>query len=249
MNKILISIILSLLIFCQDIIVIRRPITSGGGASAASVTFDDNADYLDLTSGMPDTTNFTISGWARASAITVHNNVFNVGDFGGLEAASFYVNSNNTDADIRLFSPAIGNSGELLISLDTWYFFAVVKTGTSLQFYHAVDSDSALTTGGTVSPVTLTAPSVLMIGQDHWGGDDSWRGQITSIKMWTVALSKAELEADWKSLNVVSQSGNIYANIKMQSAATAGNDSSGNSHTFTIHGTLADSALAPTGLN
>lgn len=64
-------------------------------------------------------------------------------------------------------------------------------------------------------------------------------GEMAYVRLWdTVALTDAEIDSEWRSTTPV-KSG-VRGDWRLAAAASAGTDSSGNSLTLTVNGTLAD---------
>tara|TARA_B100000963_G_scaffold137118_2_gene119343 strand:- start:8190 stop:11174 length:2985 start_codon:yes stop_codon:yes gene_type:complete len=97
--------------------------------AATSMYFDGSGDYITYT--MPKailTSNFTCEGWVNFSDLSANRTMFRIG------SAQFFYRSG--DSQMALYTPT---AGSILLtaapSVDTWYHFAYVRSGTAITLY------------------------------------------------------------------------------------------------------------------
>lgn len=95
----------------------------------------------------------------------------------------------NTDGtSMLLFDSATTMAGPNMVVGD-WYCFAAVLNGTSYTLYYGTDP-MALTTVGPSTKVAVTSPASMTISQ----AVEPWNGNVAAFKMYTVALSLADIQ-------------------------------------------------------
>ena len=131
-----------------------------GGASGL---FDGTLDYLSLADSadwdFPG--DFTVDGWFRFSAIATNMNLFDIGSFASGKGVAMRIdNAATTSIAVTVNGLTVINNVSLGVVLanDTWYHFALVRSGQTLKVYldgtekaSATNSDD--TTGGTAAYV------------------------------------------------------------------------------------------------
>src|SRR5690349_1669362 len=81
------------------------------------------------------------------------------------------------------------------MTVGTWYRFGLVISGTSATLYHAPITAAALTTGSTGSYSTMGTVTSIAIGAST-GGQELLNGRIAAFKLWSAALTQAEVERE-----------------------------------------------------
>lgn len=205
------------------------PTTIGAAAFSAQ-----NQRYTRSSFGLDGTTDVTICLWAKMAVNrTTYSFCVSVDDGGGN-----YVQLGPGGTGINLgvsattggITPNTGAGQNM--SLDTWTFMATVwrTTGGGTDDNHAyaiapstdVSMDAATYAG-------FNSASGLWVGGDGFG--DWFNGSIAQVKIWTAALSEAELEAELPVDGVV-RSSNLHAYYSFRDGPQT-TDESGNSRTLT----------------
>ena len=199
-----------------------------------SLDFNGNG-YVEIsnTSSLLAGTNFTIE--AMINVTTFPNNGW--GGFLGRQEASgvasrspslwvvnrgstlkgLHYDSNPAGADATRYTGSIGN---LFPNTDTWYHLAWVKEGTEFRFY--VDGQLVHTRTGV--PLNLQTNSAYNIGRN----DNNMEGFIDEVRIWSVARTQAEIQANMNLELTGSESGlDAYYNFN-EGNGTALTDLTGN---------------------
>jgi len=168
----------------------------------------------------------TICGWAKMAV--------NRATYSGLMASSNgtnYLQLGAAGDGVSLGASASsgGLSSNFDFTVGQWVFVAVVINGTD-NVYYAVSGTPTLTAGnaGSIAATALNAGSALYVGDDGFGG---WfNGSMAALKMWSAALTQAELEAELPKRAAQRTSG-LYASYELNGPSLI--DSSGNGRTLT----------------
>lgn len=86
-----------------------------------------------------------------------------------------------------LFDPTTSISGPVM-TVGTWYCFAAVLNGTAWSLYYGTDPQSLSTASGTKT--AISSPASMTISQ----AVEPWNGNVAAFKMYTAALSLAEVQ-------------------------------------------------------
>jgi hypothetical protein len=131
------------------------------------------------------------------------------------------------------------------LTIDTWFFVAVVRTNTSRALYYGTEAGGALTkvTNSDTRNIGTTANSnfVFNLGNDPF--NENFNGEVSLVRYFEAALNDAEVDAEWRSTTPVKSP--VRGDWRLAAAASAGTDSSGNSLTLTVAGTLTDGGTDP----
>lgn len=166
------------------------PATYGGSCFFGGVANDSfsapNSTSLDLTSG-----DFTIECWAYAYTFATNGPyIFNKGGVSGTNAGaygityttgavSFLVSNSTTATTGQLFS--FGSTGTNILT-NTWYHYAVTRSGTTISTY--LNGTRVTSTTQTVAIVDTTR--VLTIGNQINGsglGGGNWPGYVSNLRI------------------------------------------------------------------
>ena len=213
-----------------------------------AVRFDASGDYLRYTTvaNLPSAATHSFCCWVKLSSD--RNDYANI----------WYLDGNNADGEIFVSTDSDGTT--LLISdsatplnlgtltIGTWYFIGYARTNTARAAYIGTQS------GGTLTKVSNTETknrntAYGSSGRVYLTNDiySEWLdGEMAYARVWTtVALSDAEMDAEWRSTTAVRTS-NLWAAYALAAAASAATDSGPNGYTLTVGGTLADGGANPT---
>jgi len=213
-----------------------------------SVRGDASADKLTYSTvaNLPNAATHSVCGWVK---IKVDTNSF---------ATVFYLNGNNADGEVFFSTQADGVTLELTdsasnvvlgaLTLDTWYFVGYVRTNTSRSVYIGTEAGGSLTkTSNSETKNRNTAYGASgEIALFNNAYSEFLNGELTYARIWSgVALSDSEMDAEWRSTTPVRTS-NLWADYRLASAATAGDDSGSNNYDLTVAGSFADGGANPT---
>lgn len=206
------------------------------------VRYDASADSLHYATvaNLPSAATHSFCCWLRLQA--------DRNDFSCL----FYLNGNNADGEIFLSTATDGVTMELTdsatalnlgaLSVGTWYFLAYQRTNTARAAFLGTEAGGSLTKVSNAETknrnTAYGASGRIQLGNDIY---TEWvNGDLAYARVWSgVALSDAEMDAEWKSATPVRTS-NLWADYPLAAAASATTDASGNGRTLTLGGTLAD---------
>lgn len=133
---------------------------------------------------------------------------------------------------LLIFSSA-GFSAGVALTVGRWYHVALTKSGNTHTLYLDGVSVDTLT-------VALSFTTVFFLVGSN--GTDYLNGRMEAMKLWTAALTAAEIAAEqWQT--IPTRGANVYAWWPLLEASDI-TDKSGNGNTFTAGGALA-TAVGP----
>lgn len=157
----------------------------------ASALFDGTGDYLSIPNSADwqlGTGDFTVDFWIRWANLQ-NSTPIDIGDGGG--ASGLKIRFSNTNKRWELYANAseiTDTSHSHTPAADTWYHFAVTRTGSTLKLY--INGSKI---GNTESNSTnITCGTTVLIGKAQTGGDtedhDGWIDEVRIVKgvaVWT----------------------------------------------------------------
>jgi len=150
-----------------------------GGASMA---FDGSGDWLtaiDTPNLQLGSGNFTIEGWVYLNAIGVAYGLISKG------TSSTGWSINVTSSNKLQFSYTASNlTGATSLAASTWYYFAVVRSGTATGNVKIYLNGTADATSGSAITDNFNQTSTLYVGADRVGGS-SLNGYIDDLRLTT----------------------------------------------------------------
>jgi rhamnogalacturonan endolyase len=183
--------------------------TSGGHTATLTTTYSfvsgvsGNAvqltgGYASLPTGIVSgVSNFTIAAWVKADSLSNWMRIF---DFGtGTTDYMFLTADAGTTNALRFAITASGGGGEQqlngpALSAGTWYYLAVVLSGNTGTLYvngAAVATNSSMT----LHPSSLGSTTLNYLGKSQFSGDPTFKGTIDDFRIYSRALSAAEILA------------------------------------------------------
>ncbi|MGB3443905.1 MAG: LamG-like jellyroll fold domain-containing protein [Actinophytocola sp.] len=170
-----------------------------------AVRFDAATDRISYTGGAPNpTAGLTVTAWAYVS-VDQNDYATICRLYNGGTAATFATSGDG------LGGPNYFTVGGTLTSatgfvVGQWRKVAISCTGTSGAVYVAAPAGVTEVDTGTVAGVA--APNaVTLAGRATADSSEWWNGRLAHVRVWTVALSQAEIEAEWASATPVRTSG------------------------------------------
>lgn len=172
-----------------------------------AVRIDADADQYSRTAGgFPTSTLFSATTWARIETAQNFSTVWNFDDQGTHYA---YIQTDQGASNLVMTYFESNNAVTRSIAgptmtLGRWYFFALIKNGTTVDFYWALDTDPALTTAGITNGISPNAFTRQLIGESKFGAEDL-NGMVGPTIFWSdVALNVQEIrEQRWYAYPVV----------------------------------------------
>jgi len=198
-----------------------------------SLSFDGNDDYVSCAASadLPvGNASRTIEAYIKGSSWPTQSNILSWG--------SSSDNSNRCSIGIYMdhFAFFGGDNildGSISINDDFWHHVAVVFNGTNMYLY----VDGVLDISG--AKTLNTSGQDLRIGINASPSDDEyWYGEIDEIRIWNVARSEAEIQANLHNELTGTETG-LLAYFKMSNGTgTSLTDNSTSAHTGTISGAV-----------
>ena len=131
---------------------------------------------------------------------------------------------------------AMGSAVDLTVG--AWHYVATVATtAASVEtFYQAVAGAGSLSSvTGAIAEGGIDSGWTLKLGKNGFGDAYRWNGRIAQVKIWSAALSQAELEAEMTADSVV-RTADLWAYYSFRDGPQT-TDESGNGRTLTTLGT------------
>jgi hypothetical protein len=208
--------------FDGGIAAIRFGLTAGGDGLFAPNPVDPNSR--------------TVSAWLRLRASTVSLNrqlcAWSIEDDPPSSAYHLMITTFQTDAWEAhdrtqggfLFAP---------VDLGWWFVAESHLLGGTTRLYWKKEGAATLSVASGNTHPSLSGMTRFLVGTDDATGQNEWMdGAIADVKVWSTALSQAELEQEALHLAPVRTS-NLYAWYPLQSLGTMLTDFSGNGHHLT----------------
>lgn len=212
-----------------------------------SIRFNGNSsNFLQRTTSLPDYNSaYTILMWVK-----IINDTNNFASFFNLAVTSnlnFDLGQFGADGTSTVIAARISGSGAngngSNNSTGVWKHFAMVRRSASLlELYEDAVFKASVTTNIT----GRSALNTFDIGRTNLNGftGEPIDCECAHLRVWTTDLSTAEILTEFSSASVV-KTGSLYGVYPMSTGATAGDDTSGQSHPFTINGTITTGASDP----
>ena len=181
---------------------------------------------------------FTICGWFRYELASVQMTVasFSTGP------AFFQIAVNTSGALVIVRSTGGNYLPGISLTINSWYFVAVSHVAsTGVNTIRLFPDGGSVTAATSTTGVGIPASSTFYVGG---AGTDSWTGRLAAVKVWTAALSTAEMDAERNSYAAV-RSSNLWAQYKLNVDPLAA-DTSGNARTLTYVDAVPHRAQGPT---
>jgi hypothetical protein len=173
-----------------------------------SIVLDATGDYLSKTTGLLDyNANYTVCLWTYVTDLVTDYWPCMMTDAG---VTNYDLLGWSQSVDKFQVSAAIGGSGGAGVLsgaclANTWYHIAMVRESISIQRLVVNGSDI----GTSSKDVTgRTAHTKMIFGRDSGTANNA---RIAHIKIWTAALSAAELANEMRTIRPLHQLNNLWA--------------------------------------
>lgn len=206
------------------------------------VRMDASGDSLSRTAAniVVDHDTFTFTIWAKRKVDTgAFSTVFYCNGDAGQEC---WLETETGGDVLHLFDLSGGSESDLTgptMTIDTWFFLVFRRNSdTSRDLLYGTEAGGTLTkvAQSGVTRAHANDMDALWIGNDIY--TEPFNGEFSYARLWSSALTDGELDSEWRSTTPV-KSG-VRGDWRLTNASSAGTDSSGNSLTLTVGGTLAD---------
>lgn len=196
-----------------------------------SVRFSSGTDWYTATTGLPSSSVWTVTMWAKQVVAGTEQGLFNMS--ANPPGSQNMLSSDGTTAfmgwwDFATYSgPALG---VLQFTTGTWYRIAFTVSGATANYYRATSS-------GSLTPVTATdwtpsSTALLRLGAGFTSL--TWNGEVAAVKLWNAALNATEVAAELTQFDPVRTSGLLrYHKLKVPETT----DYSGNGNSLTAGAT------------
>jgi hypothetical protein len=211
-------------------------------AGGSAVRFNSSSTkYSRSASGLNASTNVTWACWVKLASDRNAYSMPLASDNGG--ANYTFVGAGPTGTLFIRSATSAGGSTAYDFVVGTWTYIASVWdiTGNDYLYYCAAPG-TTLTPTIVGNSTGLTDANTFYIGSTGFG--DWLDGSVAAVKIWTAALTQAELEAELPKY-APQRTSNLWANYTFQ-AGPQTTDNSGNGRTLTQGGTpVLDSSGPP----
>lgn len=196
-----------------------------------AIITDAAEDYLTRTSDLPAFNAWSACGWSKIT--TTRNGALHITAFDSGATNYVALNTDAIDASNSSWNIMVPGDAAVIsasVAYNTWVFWAI-SVGANSYGYIALEADESLTASS-----ALTTPAATIARLDCAGNSqgDYVVGQTCYVKVWSAALSAAELLAEkpyWDAVRTT----NLYSQCDL---ASDGSDQSGLSHPWTANGTV-----------
>lgn len=197
---------------------------------------------LSRTTGVIDRSQMTICGWMM---LTADNNAYSA--FCEIDGASgaIYLSTNDTGTTFVYDDTPVSGGTTIVgpsMSLNTWYFVALVTTTTDRTLYWMAQSNTTLSSAVDNGDVVLGNSSTMRFFNDQYASNMS--GRISHLRLWAASLTADELMAEALSDFPV-RIANLNSWYPMNLLADRTIDKGGNGYTLTTTGTFIEADGAP----
>lgn len=193
-----------------------------------AVNFAGNSSFRQTGTIFPSATVWTIAFWVKFNSLPASADYYNLINIAG--SGEFYLECPGNDKIIQ----ANGLEGGGAVVTGQWYRVAVVRNGSSNALYVSSAQTGTLTAvaSGAMSGMP-TAPNVLNVGSSGATGASVERldGRMINLKIWSVALTAAQITTELGSFTVANTTGLLRAH-RWDTTASATPDS-GSAGAFT----------------
>lgn len=209
-----------------------------------AVRFDAATDRISIADTLPDPAMaITITGWAYVSADTGANaTMCRVHAASGGSTSITFATDGAAPAGAGYFTGGGSITSSTQSPVGAWRKVAVTCTGTSGNLYVATvgggtDNDAG-TVAGAASPTGLT-----LGGRSPVDGSEWFNGRLAYWRVWSAALSQAEIEAEWASTTPVRAAG-LWADWPLETHTDL-TDHSGNGRDLSAGSTAVTTEAGP----
>ncbi|NNK60242.1 MAG: HYR domain-containing protein, partial [Flavobacteriaceae bacterium] len=229
---------------CTADITLTPPIVDDNcGGVENGLNFAGAADYVSL-GDLGLVTDWTIETWFKRDELNNYENLFHSDDLAGNTGIRMEMSSNFSAGKLYVY----GTSGNYTIVphsdpdtiINNWHHVAVVGDQTNGKFYIYLDGVEKVN----VSPTNfLNSFPDFVIGRGFNAGTDrDFNGDIDEFRIWNVARSQAEIQANMN--NSLGAQAGLLASLNLNQGVPGGNnagettafDASGNDNNGTLNG-------------
>ncbi len=163
------------------------------GKYGTGLSFDGVNDYVVLPASLDlPTLPFTLEAWVKPTDYTSYRNIFSKRTSYAATAMRVDWLLDNGTGRVRLDQAASHLTFSYAPPLNTWTHLAVVAQSSGTQLY--VNGVLSQTLGAFTLGSSASAP--VSLGASQNGTDDWFTGGLDEVRLYTRALSAAEIQAD-----------------------------------------------------
>jgi DUF1680 family protein len=173
-------------------------VTRVAGRTGNAVSLSGTAQYVSLPSGiLAGATAFSVALWVRLDTIATWSRVF---DFGTGSTANMFLSPRTDAGRARFAITASGAGGEQRIEAPSalvagaWTHVAVTGSG-GLGVLYLNGVEAARNAAMTVRPSDLGSTTQNWVGRSQYGGDPYLDGAVDSLRIYSRALTAAEVRS------------------------------------------------------
>lgn len=210
-----------------------------------AIRFDTSGEGLIRTSDLlSHNADFTMAGWFRMTTDTnTYATLFGIFSAGGEYDALETRNDGTTLLIVSNRTTFSQSSTILNMSVGTWYYIALTRSGNTLTGY-VITQALSISSQTLAKNTSANSPSENTVGQ--WNDNtEVYNGRVMGIKFWSAALTQAELLNEMQSL-LPRRFTNLYGFWPgFPGSGERTRDYSGNGRAWTESGTVSDEDPAP----
>ena len=153
-------------------------------------TFNGTTAYLQSVSqSFTGNDDYTITAWIYHTSRTNNNNIFSNGVEATKAGLKFRVSQTTGLLGVDLAN-VVGTTSTDAVSLNTWTFIGLTKSGDIYQLYI---NGSANGSAGTITSSNISAAGTQRIGRDVATGTNYFTGSLDEVGVWTRVLTAPEI--------------------------------------------------------
>lgn len=209
-----------------------------------AVRFDTTSDYLNYTSPFSYNAAYTFMFYFFITGTGVEFGPWSMSDGSSNNLDALYLAGTAMELDVKLAdsylaSPVLATA----INVTTWYHVAIVRSGAiGAGIYTVYVNGSLDTTTAALNQTGRAAATDLSL--NRWAVfTDAGRMRVAYAKAWAVALTAAEVAAEYRAIRPSTPSWGWWPTFP--GSAERARDYSGNGRNWTENGTLTDEQEPP----
>ncbi|HUO08303.1 MAG TPA: LamG-like jellyroll fold domain-containing protein [Phycisphaerae bacterium] len=178
---------------------VNAPVWDAGKVNGAVHFNSASSQYVSLPTGIVSSlSTITIAAWVRLDSISNWMRIFDFGS--GTNTYMFITPANGANGRVRFAITTSSTAGEQQITgpsalpIGTWVHVAVTLAG-SLGILYVNGAEVGRNSSMTLNPTSLGNTTQDWIGRSQWSGDPYFNGRIDDFRIYSQALSPAQILA------------------------------------------------------
>lgn len=200
--------------------------TVTGGANPFALSFDGVNDYVQSNSPIAAHP-FTLEAWVEFSDLSVPSTIISLNTSINQYFALAFDSATGKISAVARNTTSVPLNGVTNVVANTWYHVAAVfNSATDRKLYV-----NGLLEGSNVTNVPFIIPTQTLIGLVRTSSPTNYmKGNIDDVRIWNVARTQAEIQADMNRQLAGNESGLVGYWKFSEGSGTTANDSAGSNH-------------------